>query len=325
MTLEGVPWMIGGGAEHSAEVGRLLAYAACGGAEGVVGPGDFKVTASSPTPNGNINIAPGGLAALNQFPNGGQQTYLVRNDATIVKGMTAQGSSGVRYDLVCIVIEDPQYAGQPAPPDVADGPYVKVVVYENVASTVKTLAEVDSAQAGLALARVKFDASDGTVLTGDITDLRQMVQPRTKNFTRVISPAGATALPAAWGTAPVGASWNIDIPVWATRAIIKGTWGGVLFTDTASGAGNAVGSARVLLGGVVQSEQTSFQADATASNKPVTQTLMSAGDIAVPSNIRGTSQALSAQLIKTGGTGMTAVTNQFTTCIAEIEFYEDVV
>lgn len=322
MTLEGVPWMIGSGAEHSAEVGRLLAYAAVGGGEGVIGPGDFKVTASV-APNGNVNIAAGGLAALNQFANGGQQAYLLRNDASIVQVMTPQGAGGPRYDLVCVIVEDPEYAGQPAPPDIATGPYCRVVVYENVASTVKTLAEVDSGQTGLALARVAFGASDGTVLAGDITDLRQMVQARRKEITKVISPGGATALPGAYGTAPVGATWNVDIPKWATRAVLKGTWGGVLFTDTATGAGFATGAVRVQLG-AINGDQTAFQADASGSNKPVTQTIMAASDVAIPSGVRGTTVAFTAQMLKNGGTGMTAQCNANTTFIGEIVFYEDV-
>lgn len=322
MALEGVPWMIGSGANHSAEVGRLLAYAACGGAEGVVGPGDFKVT-QSVVADGNINIAAGGAAMLNQFPGGGQQMYLERNNSPIVKAMTPQGAGGPRYDLVTLLVHDPQYAGQPAPVSVADGPYCEIKVYENVASTVKTLAEVDPNKTGIALARVAFSASDSVVTTAEITDLRQMVQPRIKKITKIISPGGTTALPGAYGTAPVGASWNVDVPKWATRVRLTATWAGVQFVDTASGAGAAGGGARVALGAMV-SDVTAFQVDATASNKPITQTLVAAGDVAVSSGVRGTTLALSAQLQKNSGSGMTANTNVNTTCIVECEFYEDV-
>src|SRR5512139_2547798 len=179
MSWEGVPWMIGGGAEHPEEVGRLLAYAAAGAGEGVVGPTDCKVVPSG-VPDGNIHIQPGAVAVLNRFTGGGQQAYLVRNVGDEVKAMTPQGSSGVRYDLVCVIVEDPQYPGQPAPASIPDGPYARTVIYEDVPAATKSLAEVDPDQAGYALARVKFDASDGTVNAADITDLRELVAPRTK-------------------------------------------------------------------------------------------------------------------------------------------------
>lgn len=322
MTLEGVPWMVGSGAQHSAEVGRLLAYAAVGGAEGVVGPGDFKVTASD-TPDGNVNIAAGGLAVLNAFPDGGQQAYLLRNSDTITQAMTPQGAGGTRYDLVCILVEDPQYAGQPNPPDVADGPYVRVAVYEDVSSTTKALSEVDPGQSGYALARVAFSASDGTVTNAEITDLRQLVQPRRKEVTRIISPVGTTALPGSLGTTPVGASWNIDVPEWATRVILEGLWASVQMVDTSSGAGNALGGCRVQLG-TLNTQTTLWQADANASNKPVTQVMAAAEDLAVPDAMRGSTQSLTAQMSKTGGSGMTAQCTQYTTATVKATFYEDV-
>jgi hypothetical protein len=323
MTWEGVPWMIGGGAEHSAEVGRLLAYAASGNKEGVVGPTDCKVVASG-VPDGNIHIQPGAVSILNRFAGGGQQSYMARNVGDTVKAMTPQGSSGVRYDLVAVIVEDPQYPGQPAPADVQDGPYIKTKVYENVASTVKKLSEVAPNIAGYALARVKFDASDGTVSPVDITDLRSLVIPRTQVIKKIASPPGTNALPTAWGIAsPPGASWSIDVPDWATRVILEAHWAGVQFVDGGTGAGSAGGYCRATLGTLV-TDQVIWQADASGTSKPVTEAMMSASDLVVPSIMRGTSQTLRAEIDRTALASMTAQTTVATSVLVTATFYETV-
>lgn len=324
MALEGVPWMIGSGAEHSAEVGRLMAYAAVGGGEGVVGAGDFKVTASV-SPNGNINIAAGGLACLNASAGGGQQSYLLRNTASIVKAMTPQGAGGPRYDLVAVIVEDPQYPGQPSPPDIADGPYCSVVVYENVGSTVTTLAEVDPGQTGYALARVAFTASDSTVTAAEITDLRSPVQSRRKSVTRLISPGSTTAVPSpALGVGPPGASWTVPIPKWATRVLLEVQWSGILGIDSGAGTGSAVGVGQAELG-TLQTDAVAYQMAAPGASKQTSVTVISTGDLAIPSAMRGTDQTMRAMINKNASpTGMTVSTTVWTTCVVKAEFYEDV-
>lgn len=219
MALEGVPWMVSGG-EHSAEVGRMLAYAATGGGEGVVAPEDLKVVASA-IPDGNIHIWSGGLVALNRYPGGGQQSYIIRNIDDTVVALDPQGSSGDRYDLVAILVEDPQYPGQPAPATVEDGPYVRAVVYKDVGPTANTLAEVDPDQTGYVLARVKFNASDGTITDADITDLRDLVQPRNKVEThqRFPAPGEYTGVVTQWVTMFTGHP-AVTVPEWATRMTV---------------------------------------------------------------------------------------------------------
>src|ERR1044072_3838769 len=219
MTLEGVPWMVNA-AEHSAEVVRLMAYAATGAGEGVIGPLDCKVVASS-IPNGQVHINSGGIVALNRFPGGGQQSYIIRNVGDEVVALDPQGSSGVRYDLVAVIVEDPEYAGQPAPADPATGPYVRTAVYKNVGPTASTLAEVDPDQPGYVLARVKFDASDGTVNPSDITDLREMVNPRSQSFTQTRQNTVIRTLTQTPQLFPPEAEWDLDIPTWATSAVVK--------------------------------------------------------------------------------------------------------
>lgn len=319
MSWEGVPWMVAGGF-HSAEVGRLLAYAATGGGEGVVSPGDCKVTASA-IPDGNIHIAPGGVGVLNRFPGGAAQAYLVRNVGDEVEALTPQGSSGVRYDLVAMIVEDPQYAGQPAPPSVPDGPYVRTAIYTNVPAGTTKLSEVDPDQTGYALARVKFDASDGTVSAADITDLRRVLAPRVKVEKKILNVgAGATTL-GADAVIPPGAAWSIDIPEWATDVLLEANWSGLRATDTGADGGTASGNGRVTLGSIATANSL-WSENAVGPGKTTRVGHMAADDKPVPSGLRGTSQTLEARMSKTAGSGMNVKSDSGSTVVVTATFYE---
>lgn len=257
MALDPVPWMVTGG-EHSAEVGRMLAYIACGGSEGVVATGDFKVRASD-VPDGNIHVQPGAVAVLNRFPGGGQQAYVIRNASDTVVATSPQGSSGVRYDLVCVIVEDPEYPGQPDPVDIASGPYVRVVIYTDVAEGTRQLAEIDPDQSGYALALVKFDISDGTVTSADITDLRELLNPKSSIATDyealTYSDASCDAI-ALNDPVPVAGVIDIDIPTWCNRiqftiVVTNLVLGDI---DTASVTPAGVGGLTANLGALASSE-----------------------------------------------------------------------
>lgn len=319
MSWEGVPWMVND-AEHSAEVGRVLAYAAMGQAEGVIGPSDCKVVASA-IPDGNIHIQPGAIGMLNRYAGGASQAYIGRNVGDEVKAMTPQGSGSDRYDLVAVIVEDPQYPGQPAPVSVPDGPYLKTVVYEDVPSDTLFLSEVDADQTGYALALVHFDISDGTVTNSDITDLRELLMPRVQTVKQILNSNATAAFPGALGIAPAAASWSVKIPTWAAKVQLEARWSGLKYTDTGAGAGSASGTARVDLGSI-QTQTTQWAEDATASNKPVTGTVIVGEEKDVAEALRGTTQTLSAKLAKTAGANMTAQTTPYTTVVVEATFKE---
>lgn len=321
MVWEGVPWMVAGG-EHSAEVGRLLAFAATSAGEGVVGVADCRVVASA-IPDGNVNINPGAIGVLNRFAGGASQSYLVRNVGAQVQAMTPQGSSGARYDLVCVIIEDPQYPGQPDPPSVTDGPYVRTAVYEDVPAGTVSLQEVDPGQSGYALARVKFDASDGTVNQADITDLRDLLNPRVAQFKRILNVAGA-GVQAIGGDAivPTGADWQIPVPKWATKVQLEAQWSGLFMSDTGAGNGVATGNGRVTLGALTTANAL-WRETAFGANNVTRASHMAADELVVPSAIRGTTQALQARLSKTGGAGLDPKADQGTTVVVTATFYEE--
>lgn len=321
MPLEGVPWFIDH-ADHGPEIARLLAYMSTGRGEGVVNPTDCKLVASA-IPDGNVHLTQGALAVRNRFPGGDSQSYLVRSTGDTVLGLPAQGSGGGRYDLVAVVVEDPQYPGQPAPVSVADGPYVRLKRYANVPSTTKRLSEIDPNQSGYAVGLVHFDASDGTVTNGDIIDLRNLVLPRTHIEKKVVNAVGTTNLPAAAATMPPEAEWNIEVPEWATRVIIEADIASLQITDTSSGTGYATGYIRGRLGSIV-TEGTVWRGDGVGTSKAITLTIFAAEDKAVPEAMRGTTQELACELWRTALVTMTAATNSYTAAKMTATFYEGV-
>ena len=78
MALDSTPWFVGGGAQHSPEVARSLAYASTNGAEGTCGISDLRVQAQS-VPNGSVQVIPGAALLLNRYTGGVGQTYALRN------------------------------------------------------------------------------------------------------------------------------------------------------------------------------------------------------------------------------------------------------
>lgn len=316
MTLEGVPWMVAG-AEHSADVGRLLAYGATGPGQGIIGPDDFAVLQSSIADN-NINIARGALAVLNR--DSAQQSYLVRNIAPEVVALTAQGSSGTRYDLIAIVVEDPQYPGYATPTNPLNGPYVKAKVYENVPSSTTRLEQVAPNQTGYGLALVTRPASSNTVTQGQIKDLRKLVKPRAESHQRMFNvPTNTPVAMGAERVFPTNASWSLDIPTWATVVQLKATIAGVSMSNNGDPNALGVGTCHVSLGSL-RSQGTNWYADGSGGRQ--TQVLMDADEIAVPANMRGTSQLLHALCAQVSNTGVSAFEAGGTAICIEARFFE---
>ena len=319
MPLEGVPWMVAG-AEHSADIGRLLAYHASSGKEGITSPDDMAVLAAN-IPNNTVIVTRGAVASLNK--NDGQQTYLSRNTGPEVVALTQQGSGGTRYDLVALVIEDPQYPGSQAPADPLNGPYERFRVYENVSAATRRLSQVAPNQTGYALALITRPASSNTIVQSHILDLRKLANPQVERHQRMLNVPGN--VPVAMGTAervfPQNASWNIEIPVWANRVQLVADWAGVSMIDNGAVNARGVGIARVALGNIL-GEATNWYAEGDGRNTRNTQALMDAIEAEVPASVRGTVQSLQARAQQAINTGVGAVEAGGTAVRVEATFYE---
>lgn len=300
MTFDPVPWAVRNAAV-SAETGRLLAHLAAGGRPGVLGAADLKVRALAPN-SGGVVIGKGAGAALNRFAgaDGGQQSYLVRNPGDHGPiPITATPAGAARSDLIAVVIEDPFYAGQPAPVDVLNGPYVHVRVYEGVPAATTTLEEVDPGQAGLALARIDIPAGTATITDAMVKNLRGLLTARSQSFLQVTNPSGVNNMPtggyADW-TAPV----LVDVPPWANRVTLAAAVAGAYYSAPSAAGGILVRLGTLLTQGVAFDVATSAGTDRI-------QTLM-AGEsgVVIPAGMRGTRQQLAVRAWKTAGSNVVA-------------------
>lgn len=288
MALDPVPWFVGGGAQHSPEVARLLAYAATGGAEGVVEPGDLKVTPLS-VPGGAVQALPGAALVRNRGAGGDSQTYVARNVTATQVEIAATGSSGGRSDLVVVQVEDPNVAGEPwqTPPDPTVGPYVFVRVIPNVPAGTTRLQDVPGYEGRTAytLARIDLPPSTGTVTAGMITDLRRVANPRSLSRT-FMAPTGThfALTSTAWVDWP-GVTAQLDIPDWATHM-------SVVATIAASGylEGSVRGNLQIAAGSAYEwvSMAAEYDLDVPA-NDAQRVTLVLGGDDVIPAALRGVS------------------------------------
>lgn len=220
MTWDSVPWFVGGGAQHSPEIARLLAHAATAGSEGVLGPYDLKVNALA-VPGGAVRVAPGGCVVLNRAAGGTSQSYVGRNTTEDQITIASTGSGGGRSDLIVARVEDPFMAGEPwqDPADPTSGPYIFTRVIPNVSPTTTTVTELNLGYSAIPLARVDVPASTGTIQASHIVDLRQLANPRRERHLVRHQPSTTYEIPAdAWSHWPTFEP-QFRVPVWATHVV----------------------------------------------------------------------------------------------------------
>lgn len=233
MTWDSVPWFVGGGAEHSPEVARLLAYAGTSGAEGIIAPGDLKVTPTA-VPSNSVRVLAGACLIQSDAAGGAQQTYVGRNVSEDVVQLAATGSGAGRSDLIVARVEDPFMAGEPYsnPANPKVGPYIFTRVIPNVSPTT-TVAPAGSS--AIALARVDIPANTGTITAGMIRDLRRIAQPRRQRHVSSWVPPSPPSQYPNFGLNNRGLfpsmQQPVDCPSWATQMTLVVTVNGLLFWD----------------------------------------------------------------------------------------------
>lgn len=298
--MEGVPWMVGGGAKHSANVGRVLAFMAAGGAGGVAAPGDLKVSPSS-TPDNKVHVGVGALSLVNHESNARNEAYIAR--AIAVTDVTiAPTGAAARSDLIVARIRDPQYS-YAAPTDLANGPYAFIEVVPGVpANTVRAdqiASLLNTAVYGVARIDVPANQSNPAVIGGWIRDIRKLATPHYEPFNSLQQgPAAAEQVKTtdtAWKNWPSN-STSVDIPPWATRADIEIT---VTFLTNA----DALMNTRVQLGSLL-GPAVPFDVNMTArpDGDAVVNTQITQASFDVTS-IAGTTQTLRLNAIRVGAVG----------------------
>ncbi|NII42105.1 hypothetical protein E9228_002763 [Curtobacterium flaccumfaciens] len=302
MALDGVPWFIGGpDAEHGPNVARLLAYLAANGNEGIVDPRDLKVAALD-VPGAAVKVGSGAASILNALAT--QEAYTVQNKNTDPSVLiAATGSSSGRSDMVIVRVDNPYVDGNAqAPADPANGPYTRFDVLVGVPSTARDISDVPGQEgtSGLALARIDLPKSTGTVTSAMITDLRKLMNPWSSGS---IMLQGA---PASGGSNLTGSgfafwpdnSYAIDIPKQATHMIAR------LEFQGGQTAGQVGGQIRLVLG----SGSDLYPFGTYSYNYPdpgqkSRAEVVAAGELKLPSSVKGTTQTLRVQGLRSSGTG----------------------
>ncbi len=316
MALDGVPLAIGGDAEHSPSSVRQLVYLATGGREGVAAPGDLKVAALD-VPGAGVKVAAGGAAVLNRVAS--QESYSVRNGVTDTNSVkfTATGSGSVRSDLVICRVDNPYIDGNAqSPANPINGPYTKFDVIPDVPAGTTRLQDIDlyKGMSAITLARVDLPKSTGTVTNAMITDLRQMANPRSS---RQVLPGSATPgnnLTSSTFTAwPTTNTYQVDVPSWATHMIARLEFMG------GQTAAQVSGSLRLILGASTAFGE--YDYNYAAQNGQARQQVVVAGELKLPSTVKGTTQPLRISGLRSGGTG-SLFTVDSTFYLADVQFVE---
>ena len=320
---DAVPWMIGGGVEHSTNVARLLAYVAAEGQEGIIGTLDLEVRERA-VPDGNVRIAPGACTILNRNPHVEYDAYAARLPIEDTVAIGATGSGGWRTDLVVARVMNPFLQDEPfAPPSAADiaahnYQFVETYVIPSVLSgagsgaTHPTKAQVRAAlgaSSAIPLASVALPPSTGTVQQAHIKDWRQMAQFREAQRLFVTTPGGTVNLAdATWKDI---ASVSVEVPDWATHYSARAILGGLTFSNPQS-----IGNLRILLG-TLGGQTTNFN-ESVAAGSDRTTLMAGDADVPIPANQRGGSLTLKVQGQKTSG--QTMVVNSASACSLDVVF-----
>ena len=211
-------YAVDGGRVPAAMLRRTL-WASTGGATGVIGVGDLKVTAL-PTPGTSVNVAPGGAIMATRYAGASaNETYAVVNDATVSVAIPATGSGGGRTDYIILKIDDWHFDGsQQAPADPKTALYCSLQRVSSITGLGYPF---------VVLAKITIPASTGTITNAMITDMRKVAQPRTKRYVKGV-PLVANQKETLNSTTreyfPNPGKVTVDVPTWATNVKIRADW-----------------------------------------------------------------------------------------------------
>lgn len=322
---EGTPWSVDG-AEHPGALLRRAAWAFTSGAEGVISPGDLKVSELG-IPGEQVQVGVGGVLIANRSPGGVRQSYFaVANDVSLLDVSPNLGTT-TRYDLICVRVEDPEYGpfdGPPTPEDALNWQYAVPFILENVPANTRLFSQRNLDYSAYAVALLALPGETGTVIDSYLTDLRKIARPQRDSFFDVMSPTAQQALTAAgpgftpWATQ---ADKLVTVPEWATKAVLRTTMGGVM-----SYVGTMWGDVRMRLAaanqtGTVVTRSTSYDINTPSSNAVDRHTLILGGKVDVPAALRGQTVYLGVEGRRTGGSTGIEV-NPETSIFTEVEWIE---
>lgn len=243
MTLTSAPWAIDG-ARTPSSVARLASRAAVK-QSGIINPGDMKVLQLS-TPGDGVRISSGGAVLENRYEMDVNQAYVVEATSEEIlgaddnfSGILGQGTT--KSHLICVTVGDPQYStsGHPwfteamkldlvaNPENALDFQYVRAWVIKDVPAGTVRVEDLTSPPTFpcYALARIDVPNGSGSITSGMIVDLREVVNARNKTvqWSVPISTPDTLNVPAdfTYETWPDNSEGSVYVPKWATKVYVN--------------------------------------------------------------------------------------------------------
>lgn len=315
MTLTSAPWALDG-ARTPASVARLAARSAVK-ESGIINPGDLKVLPLA-TPGNGVRFVSGGAVLENRYEVDVNQAYVVEATSEEIldagdnfTGITGQGTT--QSHLICITVGDPNYstaghawltdANKPANPTAAlDYQYVRPWVIKNVPAGTARVEDLPSPPTypAYALARIDVPSGSGSITSGMIVDLRNVVNARSKLAQTHVATSDADVLSVAsaftYETWPDSSDFSVYVPKWATKVYVQGfIYGITLGSDGLVDAAFHVDMRTSANALIASTQNTVFHEDAsTTAPHGNNKMVLLAGSIAIPSGNRGSTLRFSS-------------------------------
>jgi hypothetical protein len=298
------------GAYHSAQQFRMLVRDLSNGAEGITQGDDLKVTQRS-TPGGGVTVGDGS-GVIRGRDNVFQGSYSACNVGSIDVDIAPTGATP-RSDMLIVRVEDPEYG-------YSHNPETDEIVFPQVISNVSSSATtIPDGRTGIPLARIDIPASTATITNAMITDLRKIANPRKARTMVTQSPSGISTgigSSTSYSYFSTAAGWNIAIPDWATKAIIK-----IDVSPIRYDLGNFWGQISATFGSSLATQPISLDDNQGTGTRRIPAII--ADTLTLPASYRSTTQ-----LLRVRASGLTAgqagriYVDSGTTLAADVQFEE---
>lgn len=303
------PWFVGG-ANHEADVARLITFAAFHAQEGVLGAFDC-VCSELDVPGPAVRVAPGVTNIFARGLGSVRQSYANALETEDVVAIAPTDASGPRSDLIIVRVEDPNIPGSGwNPADPTTGPFQFTRVIPGVPATTNNVQQVRPGDSAITIARIDIPGGPGqetgTITNDMITDLRSIADLEGERLVIINNPAPPIASSSffdmqnllegdeflleshtTFQNFPEEANWLVPVPSWAQSADVS-----VDIIQAKQDLGPIWGEARVKLsddsdGNVTYTDVLVFDNDYYGGGSAQAVTITAGGHIKVSSGLRG--------------------------------------
>ncbi len=268
---------------------RLQLASATRSAQGVVGQADLYVKQTA-TASNQVR-ASNGACVIAGAEAAWQGSYFGYNIGDDLISIAATGGAA-RSDMIVAKVEDPTVAGG----GWSHSPLTDPLVYTRVISGVTAGSVAPPAGiSAIPLARIDVPASTSVITQAMITDLRYMLNARRDRtlLAGVLTggPYNLTNATSTWITWPTPAAFSVAVPAWAVSARVVCQWVQVLSQWVTGSTYGPWAGITFRLGASLWGQTMLMDSSNVASaNDPYRVTGVCADTLAIPANLRGTTQ-----------------------------------